>query len=562
MKILDRLPFSDRPHVVSVGPESVDIHRNQIIAWISINDARRPFPAILDTGHGHNLSIGRQQLDRWAGAITGPIGELDINGKPVLQYTADVRIHRNVPGRAELSGGTYDLEMPQGISVMGEGAPRLPLIGLRTLVANKLRLVLDGERREVTPKTKGWRRRAIVLPIAPAGRLDGSPQARYCHEVPNGLDGGAGGRMVGLVVILGLVVGAQVSPRAAIVTDATLEVFDAPDPGALPTGSLRRGQKVVVEREDPGGWLAIRPPGGSFSWIEEGAIEADDGEDGQARVIHDDVAVRPGRPGAKLPGPAQMTLEQGTTVVLVDRPKLVLGTGRSARTWVAIEPPAGEFRFVAAEGVELVETSPRRPGRPIRNGDDPAPAPAPANPAVDPRLRDDLQRIESLHRAAVSGPVDQWNLDRVRTGYTNLLDRVNDEDTRQVIRQRIAQVDRQKEIVRTAGGFLTRLRASRSRDDDLSRFRQGLDKVAMSANVRFVAQGLLEPSSVEFEGHRLYALFGRDGKLSAYLDLPPGLVAKPLVGRKVGVLGEARYREALPVRVIEVRDLEALDQAP
>jgi hypothetical protein len=47
--------------------------------------------------------------------------------------------------------------MPQGISVFDEaGAPRLPLIGLRTIVADKLKLVIDGDRRQAALKTKGW----------------------------------------------------------------------------------------------------------------------------------------------------------------------------------------------------------------------------------------------------------------------------------------------------------------------------------------------------------------------------------------------------------------------
>jgi hypothetical protein len=62
-----------------------------------------------------------------------------------------------VPGRAALRGDSYPLEMSQGISVFEErDAPRLPLIGLRTIVANRLMLVIDGDRRHVTLKTKGW----------------------------------------------------------------------------------------------------------------------------------------------------------------------------------------------------------------------------------------------------------------------------------------------------------------------------------------------------------------------------------------------------------------------
>jgi hypothetical protein len=87
----------------------------------------------------------------------GRIGELEIDHQRVVQYAADVRVHCNVPGRAALRGDSYPLEMPQGISVFEEAdAPRLPLIGLRTIVANRLRLVIDGDRRQVTLKTRGW----------------------------------------------------------------------------------------------------------------------------------------------------------------------------------------------------------------------------------------------------------------------------------------------------------------------------------------------------------------------------------------------------------------------
>ena len=114
MKLIDRLPFADRPHLITVGGEAVDVYRNQIIIWISIGDVRKPLPAILDTGHGHNLSIGEGQLKRWSGASLERIGELESGHQRVVQYAADVRLHRNVPGRAALRGDTYPLEMSQG----------------------------------------------------------------------------------------------------------------------------------------------------------------------------------------------------------------------------------------------------------------------------------------------------------------------------------------------------------------------------------------------------------------------------------------------------------------
>ena len=145
MKILDRLPFADRPQLITVRGEAVDMFRNQIIVWISINDWSRPMPAILDTGHGHNLSIGEAQLKRWSGALletnwrTG-----DRPSAHVVQHEAVVRLHRNLPGRPAIRGDSFPLEMPQGISVFRDGeATRLPLIGLRTIVANKLVLVVN-----------------------------------------------------------------------------------------------------------------------------------------------------------------------------------------------------------------------------------------------------------------------------------------------------------------------------------------------------------------------------------------------------------------------------------
>jgi hypothetical protein len=159
MKILDRLPIPDRPHLITVQGEVAEVYRNQIIVWVSIKDVLRPFPAILDTGHSHNFSITERQLQRWTGQALKRIGELEISKEPVVQYTAEVRIHRNVPGKTERTGDAYLLEMPQGISVIPndhEAAPRLPLLGLRTIISNKLKLIIDGESRKVSLKTKGW----------------------------------------------------------------------------------------------------------------------------------------------------------------------------------------------------------------------------------------------------------------------------------------------------------------------------------------------------------------------------------------------------------------------
>jgi hypothetical protein len=49
--------------------------------------------------------------------------------------------------------------MDQGISVVPDDsplAPRLPLLGLRAIIHNGLKLTIDGERAEVSLRTGGW----------------------------------------------------------------------------------------------------------------------------------------------------------------------------------------------------------------------------------------------------------------------------------------------------------------------------------------------------------------------------------------------------------------------
>ena len=159
MKILDRLPIYEGPAIIPVGDEMIQVWQNQAIVWLSLQDALRPFPAILDTGHSHDLSISRRHLERWTGANLPQIGWTRIGMEKVPQYGTKVFLHRNAPGTRQRSGQTHPLQMDQGIAVVPDesrAAPRLPLLGMRALIGNRLRLIINGERRQVTLKTKGW----------------------------------------------------------------------------------------------------------------------------------------------------------------------------------------------------------------------------------------------------------------------------------------------------------------------------------------------------------------------------------------------------------------------
>ncbi len=159
MTILDRLPIGETPTVLFVGTEPVTIKRYQIAVWISIDDDRRPFPAVLDTGHSHNLSITESQLRAFARLSPTRlrfIGTTRLKGERLRQYLADVRIHRNRPGTMELGAGSYQLTMDEGFSLAPEGSSRLPILGLRALVRSGVVMRMHGQRRTVSLTTPGW----------------------------------------------------------------------------------------------------------------------------------------------------------------------------------------------------------------------------------------------------------------------------------------------------------------------------------------------------------------------------------------------------------------------
>ncbi len=158
MKILDRLPYHEKPTLLSFRDGAVDIRAYQIIVWVRLRNLL--FPTILDTGHSHNFSIPERLLKDWAGVESlEPIGEIEVNRQRSTQYRADFWIHRNRPGRRAPVDVAFHLEMGQGITVVPEGAPnapRLPLLGLRAISRNRLRLTIDGARRAVSLSTGGW----------------------------------------------------------------------------------------------------------------------------------------------------------------------------------------------------------------------------------------------------------------------------------------------------------------------------------------------------------------------------------------------------------------------
>lgn len=180
MKILDRLPISEKRMSLRFGDKYATIHRNQVLIWVSVQlaGALEPeeniprFPALLDTGNNFDFSVQDRQLREWAGIDPGllvVLGDIEINRQIVKRREATVWLYPNIPGRQEVASDRppFRLSMGKGIAVYTHDAdppgPRLPLLGLPAFLDNDLDWWLDPERRCITVQPRTWRRPLIRL---------------------------------------------------------------------------------------------------------------------------------------------------------------------------------------------------------------------------------------------------------------------------------------------------------------------------------------------------------------------------------------------------------------
>jgi hypothetical protein len=178
MKILDRLPISEKRASLPFGDRFATLHRNQLLVWVSIHSAgalkaddKLPrFPALLDTGNNFGFSMQDRHLREGAGIdhdLLVVLGDIEINGQVIPRRSATVWLYPNIPGRQDVANGKspFRLSMGKGIAVYPQDAispgPRLPLLGLPAFLDNDLDWWLVPERRHMTVQTRTWRRSLI-----------------------------------------------------------------------------------------------------------------------------------------------------------------------------------------------------------------------------------------------------------------------------------------------------------------------------------------------------------------------------------------------------------------
>jgi hypothetical protein len=163
--------------------------------------------------------------------------------------------------------------------------------------------------------------------------------------------------LAGLALVLGVPgVRAQDAPRDVRVAIPAVEVRSGPSPQYYATSKLQLNDMVTIVKVLDGGWLAIKPPKGSFNWINGAFLD------------------QPVRPGGTAPVNAEATLLIGSALVNapptarspVKAPKgaqvTILGepmTDTEGKWW-PIQPLPRELRYLPAIAVQ--GTPPVQPG--------------------------------------------------------------------------------------------------------------------------------------------------------------------------------------------------------
>jgi uncharacterized protein YgiM (DUF1202 family) len=156
---------------------------------------------------------------------------------------------------------------------------------------------------------------------------------------------------------------AQQAPYVAYVNTDEVYVRSGPGKNYYPTQKLQRGDEVEVYRHDPGGWFAIRPPAGSFSWVSGEYVQAIDEQNG--KVIGDRVVARVGSEFSDVRDVIQVRLTRGEPLTILGFKEF--NPGPAAQTWYKIAPPSGEFRWIHGRFVSERLEELEQPQGPRRN---------------------------------------------------------------------------------------------------------------------------------------------------------------------------------------------------
>jgi hypothetical protein len=305
------------------------------------------------------------------------------------------------------------------------------------------------------------------------------------------------------------------NPGPAKILLQEVEVRSGPSKAFFPTSKLYLNDVVQVLREskEAPGWYEIKPPAGSFSWINSKNVK-------QVDAKHGVVDCDPTRPVQVLPGSRLVNqapnrestkLTQGVIVVIVDRPMPV-----GNETWLPIEPHPQEVRYIPAESVQGVKAvTPTIAGNANWNL-------APNGYSANPQL------------AEAEKARQQGDLNRTRELLLNVKNNSQDANQRQLATNMLANLGQAQ-----TSPFQTTSNPNETR----TAFSPTPTNLVQSAKADWSTYGRLRETKLQSDyAQPLYTLEDAQGRTIAYVTNMQGKSLRDYVGRMVSVYGPTMYR--------------------
>jgi hypothetical protein len=343
----------------------------------------------------------------------------------------------------------------------------------------------------------------------------------------------------------------QKFPYKAFVAAEEVYVRSGPGHKHYPTDKLSKGLEVEVYRHTPGGWCAIKPLEGSFSWISSRFAKIE--EDNLAVVTEDNISARVGSNLSDDRDGIQVRLHKGEVVEVLETKKIGGGDG-PAQTWYKITPPAGEFRWISENDLEPEYA---REGL-LRRADD-GKVLADASDAETPGGKDSRSRDEKLpheeYRAKlnrldlelsqmVAEDSSVWSFDALRIGAETLLEEANlavERGKARLLLNRIARFEDIKDRADKVGELRAETERSNQYIAGLRRTVERAREYVEGGDDRFDGVGRLEQVAPTTPGVPRFALLDGAGNVRSYVTPSTGVNLHKYVGREIGVVGRRGY---------------------
>ena len=393
-------------------------------------------------------------------------------------------------------------------------------------------------------------------------------------------------------------------------------VRSGPGPKYYPTVRLRKGDRVIVHRHDPGGWCMIAPPAGSFSWVRAEYVQKSAaGDTGVLKssgvVVHIGSSINPDDLTT-----VQANLSKGDAVEILGEKNFNFDDG--SRLMYKISPVKREWRWITRKSIDAADSlksepfpenqppAKKRPG-PVASLDSDAFAqpvstrPASSNDEADRSERFDqpssretapgselttadrtqLDVIDRQFRNMVHQDPSTWDLDSLDRQYSDLDDDVDKTSMTNLINLRRDAVRRYRKTHQEYVDFFKITSESKQRDAQLKAIQSATSLTQPPANMEssgnpiksvsppvatnpaptatppaFDGAGIVQKMAQTFPGGPQFVLITPEGRMLSFLRPAQGVDLSRHVGRAMGITGQRVHRDDWNADVITVRSLQ------